>query len=136
MEKPKFRISDHDVESRLAKLTPSQASALEGALADKDLAHRAAGERDGLPLFLLPMAENGFTAPQIKALANKVPAGFPLDHREIYFDFRLDRWIRHIEPPTVSEILDEYLESAETPAAGLAYLKEQWKGFLGRHGLA
>jgi hypothetical protein len=134
MEKPGFRMSDHEVENRLAKLSPGQAEALEQALAalsgsgdgeDRD------GERDGLPLFLLPMAEAGFTAAQIRGLAGKVPEGLPFDHREIYFDMRLGRWMRHIEPPTVSEILD----NAESPAAGYAFLKAQWQGFLKRHGL-
>ena len=135
MEKPGFRMSDHDVESRLAKLTPGQAEALEHALAVLS-GNGGSAERDGLPLFLLPMAEAGFTAAQIRALAEKVPEGFPFDHREIYFDMRLGRWMRHIEPPTVSQILDEYLENAESPADGYAFLKAQWQSFLKRHGLA
>ena len=137
MEKPGFRMSDHEVESRLAKLSPGQAEALEQALAGLSSGVQGKGEnRDGLPLFLLPMAEAGFTAAQIRALAEKVPQGFPFDHREIYFDMRLGRWIRHIEPPTVSEILDEYMESAGSPADGYAFLKAQWQGFLKRHGLS
>jgi hypothetical protein len=134
MQDPKFRMSDHDVKSRLAKLAPAAAGALERAL--DGISAAAGGERDGLPLFLLPLAESGLEADAIKRLAEKVPADFPLDHREIYFDFRLDRWIRHIEPPTVAEILDEYLENAETPAQGLAYLEGQWRAFLKRHGRA
>ncbi|MEO6098683.1 MAG: hypothetical protein ABIW76_24700 [Fibrobacteria bacterium] len=127
-------MSDHLVETRLTKLLPGQAEALEQALEDLS---RSGGEeeRDGLPLFLLPMAEAGFTSAQIKALAEKVPAGFPFDHREIYFDMRLGRWMRHIEPPTVSEILEEYLESAESPAEGYEFLKAKWEAFLKRHGL-
>jgi hypothetical protein len=133
MENPGFRLSDHDVESRLAKLSPGQVEALEQALAG--LCGKGGEERKGLPHFLLPMAEAGFTAAQIRGLAEKVPEGFPFDHREIYFDMRLGRWMRHLEPPTVSEILDEYLESAESPAEGFAFLKAQWQGFLKRHGL-
>jgi hypothetical protein len=134
MQKPGFRLSDHDVENRLAKLSPSQVEALEQALAGLSVSG-GGEERQALPHFLLPMAEAGFTAAQIRGLAEKVPEGFPFDHREIYFDMRLGRWMRHLEPPTVSEILDEYLESAESPAEGYAFLKAQWQGFLKRHGL-
>jgi hypothetical protein len=67
-------------------------------------------------------------------LAEKVPEDFPLDHREVYFDFRLGRWIKHIEPPTIAQCLEEYLENAESPEDGLAYLKREWAAFLRRHG--
>ena len=135
MENQEFRISDHDVESRLTRLSPTQAEALERALADIGGSGRKAGERDGLPLFLLPMAEGGLDSETLQDLAKRLPAGFPLDHREIYFDFRLGRWMRHIEPPTVAQVLDEYLEHAESPAEGLAYLRGQWHAFLKRNGL-
>ena len=133
MERHPFRLSEHDIESRLAKLTPAQAEALESALSAGGTASGRQGGED-LPLFLLPMAEAGLSGTQIRALMQKVPEGFPLDHREIYFDFRLAIWIRHIEPPTVSGILEEYLASAETREQGLAYLKGEWRGFMERHG--
>lgn len=135
-EKNSFRMSEHDIESRLAKLTPAQAEALESALSAAG--GTASGRRGGedLPVFLLPLAEAGLSGTQMRSLLGKVPAGFPLDHREIYFDFRLGVWIRHIEPPTVSGILEEYLATAETPEQGLAYLKGEWRGFLERHGFA
>jgi hypothetical protein len=132
-EQNPFRLSEHDIESRLAKLTPSQAEALESALSAVGGRSSGRGGED-LPLFLLPLAEAGLTGAQMRALVQKVPAGFPLDHREIYFDFRLGIWIRHIEPPTVSGILEEYLATAETPDQGLAYLKAEWRKFLERHG--
>jgi hypothetical protein len=125
-----FRLSEHEIETRLARLTPAQAEALESALS-------AAGKnKDGedLPLFLLPLAEAGLSGTQIRFLMQKMPAGFPLDHREIYYDFRLATWIRHIEPPTVTGILEEYLATAETREQGMAYLKGVWRGFLERHG--
>ena len=133
MERNPFRLSEHEIESRLAKLTPAQAEALENALAATETPLGRQGGED-LPLFLLPMAEAGFTGAQMRTLMEKVPAGYPLDHREIYYDFRLGIWIRHIEPPTVSGILEEYLASAETPEQGLAYLKGEWRRFMERHG--
>lgn len=134
MEKRKFSISDHEVEARLARLDARRAAALEQALAGlQDTLPPNAKVRVGLPLFLLPMAESGLTGELMAGLVGRVPAGFPLDHREIYFDFRLDRWMKHIEPPTLSDCLEEYLESAESPAEGMAYLKEQWLAFLSRN---
>jgi hypothetical protein len=131
-DKP-FRINDHDVKSRLSRLAPDQAEALVAAL--EALGPKPeAGEREGLPGFLLPLAESGLSAAQMIRLAGLVPEAFPLDHREIYFDFRLGRWLRHLEPPTIAQCLDEYMEHAETPAAGLAYLRDQWQGFLRRYG--
>lgn len=131
-----FRIGDHHVEARLSRLSASQAGALETALAglakNPDRGQRG-GEADGLPHFLLPLAESGLSASQMIALAGKVPMDFPLDHRDIYFDFRLGRWMRHLEPPTLSECLEEYVGSAETQVEGLAYVKEEWRKFLARH---
>ena len=133
-----FRLSEHDIETRLARLTPAQAEALESALsAVGGVMDGKVGERKGgedLPLFLLPLAEAGLSGFQICSLMQKVPEGFPLDHREIYYDFRLAVWIRHIEPPTVAGILEEYLATAETREQGLAYLQGVWRGFLERQG--
>jgi hypothetical protein len=137
MENRSFNLPNHSVDARLSRLSAPQAEALEkalGELSDAAKGPSPVGKREGLPLFLLPLAEMGLTAGQMVGLAQKVPAGYPLDHREIYFDFRLGIWIRHIEPPTVSGILEEYLASAETPEQGLAYLKGEWRMFMERHG--
>lgn len=128
MDKP-FRPQDYDVEARLRRLEPDQAQALESAL--RGLGQ--AGEAREMALFLLPLAEAGLAAAQMRRLAGKVPAGYPLDHREIYFDFRLDRWMRILEPPTLAECLDAYVSTAETPAEGLAYARREWAAFLKRH---
>jgi hypothetical protein len=137
MESRRFNIPDHNVEARLARLAPAQAGALEKALeglSGTGTASERVGNREGLPLFLLPLAETGLAAHQMIDLAERVPGGYALDHREIYFDFRLGRWMKHIEPPTVDQILDEYIENAESKALGLAYLKEKWREFLRRQG--
>ncbi|MDQ3000616.1 MAG: hypothetical protein M3Y08_05070 [Fibrobacterota bacterium] len=137
MENRPFNLPDHTVEARLARLSAPQAEALEKALGNlfsADEGPNQVGKRDGLPLFLLPLAELGLTWDQMVGLVEKVPAGYVLDHREIYFDFRLGRWMKHIEPPTVAQILEEYIDTAESKNQGLTYLKQQWQGFLRRQG--
>ncbi|GEM_PF-2815309 len=138
MDAKHFHLSDHEPEARLARLPPSQLAALETALsklsAAGDIRKRAESDQEALPLFLLPLAEFGMTGEQMIRMTEKVPDDFPFDHRNIYFDFRLGVWIKHIEPPTVSECLEEYFENAESPEQGLAYLREKWQAFLRRHG--
>ena len=129
-----FHLSDHEPEARLARLSPSQAAALEQALSHLvPRPSKSMAKHNDLPAFLLPLAEFGLSSETIIRLAAKIPADYPIDHREIYFDFRLDRWIKHIEPPTVSEVLEEYLESSESPTQGMDYLEGQWRAFLRRH---
>jgi hypothetical protein len=128
MDKPEFRLSDHDVESRLRGLPPKQAQALEQALEGMG----KAGEGAEMAWFLLPLAEAGLDGALMARIAAKVPGGWPLDHREMFWDFRLDRWIRHLEPPTLPELLDELVRNAETPEQGMAYIRREWEAFLGR----
>lgn len=140
MEKPPpdFRMPDYEPEARLARLPAAQLEGLEKALAhlsaSGQITRRTGSDQDGLPIFLLPLAEFGLSSEHMIHLAEAVPADFPLDHRNIYFDFRLNRWMRHIEPPTILESLDEYFENAESPEQGLDYLTGQWQAFLRRHG--
>jgi hypothetical protein len=129
MGKP-FRIGDTDPAHRLARLSPAQAEALESAL-------RALGKDwDGpeAAAFLLPLAEAGFPAAVLRRLAEKIPPGWPRDHRETYFDFRLDRWMRILEPPTLAECLEEHLRNAASPEEGMAFVKREWEAFLKRQG--
>ena len=127
MGKP-FRLDDSDPASRLRRLAPSQAEALEGVLRSLG----KAWEGPEAAAFLLPFAEAGFSAALMGRLAEKLPSGWPFDHRELYFDFRLDRWMRHLEPPTLAECLDEYVRTAPSPAEGLEYAKRDWDAFLAR----
>lgn len=127
MGKP-FRLDESDPAARLRRLSPAQAVALEGALASLG----KAWEGPIAAAFLLPLAEADFPASLMRRWAEKIPAGWPLDHRQMYFDLRLDRWIRHLEPPTLAECLDEYVRTAASPEEGLAYAKREWEAFLGR----
>lgn len=146
----KFRMDDLAPEARKARLDPKQGMALakalelatrsplhaarmQGAAGAGDEAH---GPEDVLRDFLLPFAEFGLDASQMLGLLDKVSADWPLSHRDIYYDFRLGRWQKHIEPPTIAESLDEYLENSPSREEGLAYLRAQWKAFLQRNGAA
>jgi len=127
MGKP-FRLDESDPASRLRRLLPSQAEALESALRSLG----KAWESPATAAFLLPFAEAGLSADVMRRLAERLPPGWPHDHRELYFDFRLDRWMRHLEPPTLAECLDEYVRTAPTPEEGLEYAKKEWEAFLAR----
>jgi hypothetical protein len=129
MRKP-FRLEDSDPSERLRRLTAAQAEALESALRSlgKDWEGPAAAA------FLLPLAEAGCPAPLMRRLAAKFPPDWPRDHREAYFDFRLDRWMRILEPPTLAECMEEYVRSAESPEEGLAFVRREWERLAKRIG--
>jgi hypothetical protein len=127
MGKP-FRLDHSDPGLRLARLGTAQAEALESAL--KALGKDWEGPESAY--FLLPLAEAGCPAAVLIRLAGKVPPGWPRDHRETYFDFRLDRWMRILEPLTLAECFEDYLRNAPSPGEGMAYLKREWEGFLKR----
>lgn len=139
-----FRMEDYRPEAREARLEPPQLMALAKTLelAEKRfprLSRPAEVGSDGpdgggLRGFLLPFAAFGMDPAQMLGLLEKLPEGWTPSHREIYFDFRLGRWQRHIEPPTLEECLEEHLASAASEAEGLAWLKDKWAEFLRRHG--
>lgn len=135
-----FRMGDQEPEARRARLDPKAGMALAKAL--ETAARKASGGRtpdesfeDILRAFLFPFAEFGLDSAQMLGLLDKVPGGWALDHREIYYDFRLARWQKHIEPPALAECLDEYLENSPSREEGSAYVREEWTRFLARHGL-
>ena len=131
-----FHLPYYDVEARLSRLSAQQVEALEGAflrVSEKKPRTESEETEELLPLFLLPLAELDFSTIQMVNIFKKVPVGFPLDHREIYFDFRFGIWIKHLEPPSVAAILDECVHNAATKAEGIEYLKLQWRDFLLRH---
>jgi len=74
--------------------------------------------------FILPFIRLGLNAEQITGVVNQIPAGWSWDHREMYFDFRLARWIRHIEPKDLHETLKEYLDNAQNLEEGVLYIQK------------
>lgn len=131
-----FRMEDQDPETRRTRLDPGRALSLSRALEQAADPSRPARPPAALRDFLLPFAEFGLDEARMLELLDKVPEGWPLSHREIYYDFRLARWQKHVEPPTIADSLDEYLENAPSREEGLAYLRRQWREFLRRNGAA
>jgi hypothetical protein len=41
--------------------------------------------------------------------------------------------MRHIEPPTLAECLEEYFVNSESRESALSYLHGEWDRFLKRH---
>jgi hypothetical protein len=138
MDKPKFSLAEFNLEARMTRLSKEQEKAFEEILKlclnPESTLGKLHLKREAWLEFFLPLAEFGLSSDQMLGLAMRVPEGFPYDHRQIYYDFRLGNWIKHIEPPTISEILEEYLENSESTVQGMVYLKGQWRAFLDRHG--
>jgi hypothetical protein len=139
-----FSFEALSLQSRQASLPPERVRALAEAVElsgkmsrNNADAGKASGEEAGddvIREFLLPLAAAGLDARQMLELLSRVPAGWSLSHREMYYDFRLARWQKHIEPPTLAGLLEEYLASASSEEEGLAYLLMEWERFLKRHG--
>ena len=133
---PGFRLEDFSFQARRDRLSLAHTRALDQVLEDL---HSGPKAPSGAPLrawpeFLLPLAEAGLEAETMLRLAGSVPLDWPLDHSRIYYDFRLGRWGRHLEPPTFEECLEEYLEHSESPQQAIAFLRARWSAFLARHG--
>jgi hypothetical protein len=125
----------YDIHERLDKLP--QASRRGMAWVSLDVRNRLAQPptEEEMKKFLLPMAEMGMTMQQMSALAQKVPDGWPFDHREIYFDFRLQRWMRILDAPTIDECLEDYVQHAPTQSEALSYLENRVEKFFSRYGV-
>lgn len=138
--KTPFRMEDLNPQARKVRLEPAQGMALAKAMELAAKMAQRTGRRnldeDALRDFLLPFTEFGLEAPHMLALLEKVPPDWPLDHREMYYDFRLARWQKHIEPPTIAELLEEYVENAPSVAEGVGYLRGVWEAFLKQRGAA
>ncbi len=76
----------------------------------------------GAEAFIQPLIALGLGHEQIISLISKIPFGWQLDHKQMYYDFRLSRWIRHIEPDSLETSLRETLETAPTIEQGLEWV--------------
>lgn len=131
-----FHLEDFTVDARLSKLNADQANAISEVLTAMEQGADAGvnpGQDGEMRAFLLPYAEFGLMANQMIKLMKALPRGWSMDHREIYFDFRLERWQRHIEPPTLEQCLEDYLEHSPSREQGMEYIKEVWDRFRKRH---
>ncbi len=87
--------------------------------------HKIADDEVGRD-FLFPMIKLGLAFEQIQDLCLKIPSAWPLDHREIYYDFRLERWMKHIEPLTLPECIREYIRNSINPEQAENYLRSEF----------
>lgn len=72
--------------------------------------------------FLQDMLASGISPKVAQYLREKLPANWNPDHREVYFDFGLGRWMKHLEPETLSKILGDILESAPSIHEGRSWI--------------
>ncbi len=127
-------FGESGMQHRLDRLSPAQRRVIAWAVMEYRT-HREENDAK-ITQFILPLAEAGFDFPQIRNLMEKLPAQYPLDHRHVYFDFRLSRWMRVLEPPTLRECLEDYLEHAPTRAEALAFIEHECREFFQLHGRA
>lgn len=76
------------------------------------------GVQNQRALFVQKMLDAGLTLDQAQNLTAEVPGDFTKDHSEIYFDFGLKRWCRHLEPASFDQMLDDILQSAPSVEEG------------------
>ncbi len=119
-------------QDRLDRLTPSQKRSLAWAIMDYKTQHPDKTDVE-MTQFYLPLVELGLDFQQIRALSEKIPPHYPIDHRHIYFDFRLARWMRVLEPPTLRECLEDYLESAPAPKEAMDFIRGECRDFFSTH---
>jgi hypothetical protein len=126
----------YDIHDRIDRLPHSARRAMAWVIVDmQNKTASPSPSEEELKSFLLPMAEMGLTMQQMLDMTQKVPKGWPFDHREIYFDFRLQRWMRILDAPTIDECLEDYVQHAPSQAEALTYLEERTETFFSRYGV-
>ncbi len=84
-----------------------------------------------LKRFLLPLLREGLNPKMALNLLESVPRDWPHDHREIYYDFRLRRWMRILEPPSLEACLREHLENSLTRRQAYGHiLRSLWRSLF------
>lgn len=119
---------------RIEKLGLVERRALAWVVLDMRQRRQNTALEEDLQRFVLPLAEMGLTLAQMMTLVQKVPNDWPLDHREIYFDFRLQRWMRILDAPTIDECLEDYVKHADSESQALDYLEGRIRAFFAQHG--
>ncbi len=122
----------YDNHHRVDRLPSAQRRALAWTLLDIRERRPDAPPEEDLQRFVLPLAEMGLTLNQMLDLTRKVPSSWPFDHREIYFDFRLQRWMHILDAPTIDECLEDYVNHSPSQADALDYLERHVEKFFSR----
>lgn len=76
----------------------------------------------------------GLNVGQMLEIARSLPLDWSMDHREVYFDFRLRRWMRLLEVPTLDECMEDYLRHAPSEEEAMAWMEGKIRDFFQRHG--
>ncbi len=97
---------------------------------ERDLAHKK--DPKIIEQFLTPFLLINIPRDAVKEICLKIPRDFFWDHREMYFDFRLARWIKHVEPSSLKECMEEYWENSESPLDALKYFRGLIRDFSSR----
>ncbi len=116
------------------KASPQERTDMESVL--DDIRSTARFEIHGEPTlhrFLLPLLRSGMPVDAALRLVKSVPEEWPHDHREIHYDFRLQRWMRILEPPGLEESLREHwVHSVSRRQACGHILRSLWRSAFGR----
>jgi hypothetical protein len=118
---------------RLEQLNTQQKRTLAWAIVEIRTSRSDAPKEEPLRAFMLPLAEMGLTLPQILDLVRKLPVDWSFDHREVYYDFRLQRWMKILEVPTLDQCLADYVENAPSEAEAWQYLDDRFRAFFQSH---
>ncbi len=70
--------------------------------------------------FLLPFFLCGWDSDGLEQAIEKLPLAWPLDHREVYFDFRLNCWQQILEPQSLEFLIEECFEHSFSPQQAYA----------------
>lgn len=127
-------FDSYSLRDRIEKLGSVERRAIAWVMLDLRKRRQVAASDDDLQRFVLPLVESGLDLSQMMSLVSKVPDGWPFDHREIYFDFRLQRWMRILDAPTIDECLEDYVQHADSETEALDYLEGRVRECFARHG--
>jgi len=104
------------------KLTESESEVFEKL--EQNWSQKFKGDREALANFILPFIKVGLTFAQVTDLLNKVPEDWGFDHKNMYYDFRLTRWIKHIDPKDLTDTVKDYLVNAHSLEEGVLYVQK------------
>jgi hypothetical protein len=125
----------YDIHERLNRLPAADRRGLGWVILEIRNRNANPPNDEDLKKFLLPFAEMGLSTQQMLTLTQKVPESWPFDHREIYFDFRLQRWMRILDAPTIDECLEDYVQHSPSQNEALTYLEGRIDLFFSRFGI-
>ena len=92
--------------------------------------HKHVIEEIAVVQMVLPYFQFGLNSVQVENLLEQIPLDWNWDHREMYFDFRIKKWIKHIEPPSLEDSMQEYLTHSNSQKEAVDYIQKTLKYLL------